>query len=83
MANSQAKVVIVTDFIFLGSNITMDMTVVMKLKKPAPWKTNYNESGQHIKKQRHYSADKSPYSQSYGFSSNYVWMLQLDHKAEC
>ena len=61
----------------------MDMTVFMKLKKPSPWKTNYNESVQHIKKQRHYSADKSPYSQSYGFSSNYEWMLELDHKAEC
>ena len=28
----------------------------------------------HIKKQRHYFADKGPYSQSYGFSSSRVWM---------
>ena len=24
--------------------------------------------------------DKGPYSQSYGFSNNYVWMWELDHK---
>ena len=34
----------------------------------------------HIKKQRHYFADKGPYSQSYGFSSSRVWMWELDHK---
>ena len=33
-----------------------------------------------IKKQRHYSANKGPCSQSYGFSSNHVWMWELDHK---
>ena len=27
-----------------------------------------------IKKQRHYLANKGPYSQSYGFSSSHVWM---------
>ena len=30
--------------------------------------------------QRHYFADKDPYSQSYGFSSSNVWMWELDHK---
>ena len=34
----------------------------------------------YIKKQRHYFANKSPYSQSYGFSSSHVWMWVLDHK---
>ena len=29
---------------------------------------------QHIKKQRHPFADKSPSSQNYGFSSSHVWM---------
>ena len=33
-----------------------------------------------IKKQRHYFADKGPPNQSYGFSSSYVWMWELDHK---
>ena len=31
-------------------------------------------------KQRHYFANKGPYSQSYGFSSGHVWMWELDHK---
>ena len=31
-------------------------------------------------KQRHYFADKSPSSQSYGFSSSQVWMWKLDYK---
>ena len=35
---------------------------------------------QHIKMQRQYFANKGPSSQSYGFSSSHVWMLQLDHK---
>ena len=35
---------------------------------------------QHIKKQRHYSVDKGPSSQSYCFSSSLVWMWELDHK---
>ena len=32
-----------------------------------------------IKKQRHYFADKGPYSQSYGFSSSQLQMQELDH----
>ena len=31
-------------------------------------------------KQRHHFADKGPYSQSYGFTSSYVWMWELDRK---
>ena len=33
----------------------------------APWKTIYDQSRQHIKKQRHYFVHKDPSSQSYGF----------------
>ena len=29
---------------------------------------------EHIKKQRHYFANKDPSSQGYGFSSGHVWM---------
>ena len=35
---------------------------------------------QHIKKQRHYFANKGLSSQSYGFSSSHVWKWELDHK---
>ena len=46
----------------------------------APWKKSYDQSRQHIKKQRHYFANKGPSSQGYGFSSGHVWMWGLDYK---
>ena len=49
-------------------------------KTLAPWKKSYDQPRQHIKKQRHYSSNKGPSSQSYGFSSSHVWMWELDHK---
>jgi len=36
-------------------------------KTLAPWKKSYEQPRQHIKKQRHYFADKGPSSQSYDF----------------
>ena len=33
---------------------------------------------QHIKKQRHYFANKGPSSQGYGFSSGHIWVCELD-----
>ena len=46
----------------------------------APWKKSYDQTRQHIKKQRHCFANKGPSSQSYGFSSHHVWMWELDYK---
>ena len=46
----------------------------------APWKKSYNRPRQHIKKQRHYFANKGPSSQNYDFSSSNVWMWELDYK---
>ena len=46
----------------------------------APWKKSYDQPRQNIKKQRHYFANKSPSSQSYGFSTSHLWMWELDHK---
>ena len=71
----------VTDFIFLGSKITADSACSHEIQKTlAPWKESYDKPKQHIKKQRHYIADKGPSSQSYGFSSSHAWMCELDHK---
>ena len=56
------------------------VTAAMKLKDACPWKKNYDKPRQHIKKQRHYFANKSPYSQNYGFSGSHVGMWELDHK---
>ena len=56
------------------------VTAAMNLKKMlAPWKKSYDQPRQHIKKQRHYFANKGPSSQSYGFSSGNVWMRELDY----
>ena len=49
------------------------VTAVIKLKD-APWKKSYDQPRQHIKKQRHYFANKGLSSQSYGFSSSHVWI---------
>ena len=46
----------------------------------APWKESYDQSREHIKKQRYYFANKGPCSQIYGFSNSHVWMWELDHK---
>ena len=46
----------------------------------ASWKKSYDQPRQHIKKQRHYFANKGSSSQGYGFSSGYVWMWELDYK---
>ena len=51
-----------------------------KIKTLAPWKKSYNQPRQHIKMQRRHFADRSPYSQSYHFSSSHVWMWELGHK---
>ena len=64
----------VTDFIFLGSKITADGDCSHEIKILAPWKKSYDQPRQHIKKQRHYFANKGLSSQSYGFSSSHVWM---------
>ena len=45
-----------------------------------PWKKSYDHPRQHIKKQRHYFANKGPSSQGYGFSSGHVWMWELGYK---
>ena len=46
----------------------------------APWKENYDQPAQLIKKWRHYFVNKGPSGESYGFSSNHVWMRDSDYK---
>ena len=70
----------VTDFIFLGSKITADGDCSHEITTPAPWKKSYDQPRQHIKKRRHYFANKGPSGQSCGFSSSRVWMWELDYK---
>ena len=66
------KVEAVTDFIFLGSKITVDCGCSHEIKTFAPWKENYDQPSQYIKKQRYHFAGKVLNSQNYDFSSSHV-----------
>ena len=46
------------DFIFWGSKITADGDCSHEIKRLVPWKKSYDQPRQHIKKQRHYFANK-------------------------
>ena len=48
-----------------------------------PWKKSYDQSRQHIKKQRNYFANKGPSSHSCGFSLKYGCQSWTIKKAEC
>ena len=52
----------------------------MKLKDAFFLEEKLCKPRQHIKKQRHYFANKGPSSQSSGFSCNHVWTWELDSK---
>ena len=65
---------------FLGLQNHWMVDAAMKLKVLAPWGKSYDQPRQHLKKQRHYFANKGPSTQSFGFSSSHVWMWELDHK---
>ena len=55
--------------LFWGAPKSLQMvTAAMKLKDA------YDQPIHHIKKQRHYFANKIPSSQGYGFSSGHVWI---------
>ena len=71
----------VADLILGDSKITTDSDCSHEIKKTsASWKKSYDQPRQHIKKQRHYFANKGPSSQRYGFSSSHVRMWELDYK---
>ena len=52
----------------------------MKLKDSCSLVKSYDQPRQHIKKQRHYFANKGLSSQSYSFSTGHVWTWELDYK---
>ena len=65
----------------LGAPKSLQMVIQPWNKKMlTPWKKSYDQPGQHIKKQRHYFANKGPSSQGYDFSSSHVWMWELHYK---
>ena len=71
----------VTDFILGGSKITADCDCSHEIKRHLLLgRKVMTKPRQHIKKQRHYFANKGPSSQGFGFSSSHVWMWELDYK---
>ena len=68
-------------FIFWGSKIPTDGDCSHEIKRHLllgrKVMTNLDSI---LKKQRYYFANKGPYSQSYGFPSSHVWILELDYK---
>ena len=67
-------VITVSDFIFGGSKITADGECSHEIKRHLFLGGKAMTNLEHIKKQRHYFANKGPSSQSYGFSSSHVFM---------
>ena len=56
------------------------VTAAMKLRCLLLGRKSMTNPDSIFKKKRHYFANKSPCSQSYGFSSSHVWMWELDYK---
>ena len=65
----------VRDFILGRSKFTADGDCSHEIKKTLdPWKKSYDQPRQHIKKQRHYFANKCPSSQHCIFSNRHARM---------
>ena len=64
----------VTDLILLGSKITADGDCSNEIKRRSLVGRKAMSNLDSILKSKHYSSDRGPSSQSYGFSSSHVWM---------
>ena len=71
-----------TDLIFLGSKITADGDWSHGIKRRLPLGRKAVVNIDSILKSGDITANKGPCSQSYGFSSNHVWMWELGHKED-
>ena len=65
------------NFILLGSKIGVDGDSSHKIKRCLLQKKSYDRLRE---PQRYHFADKSPCSQSCGFSGSHIWMWELNHK---
>ena len=72
MANRWGKMETVRDFIFLGSQITVDGACSHEIKRHMLLGRKTMTNLDSILKSRGITADKGPSSQSYGFSSSHV-----------
>ena len=74
MGNRWGTVETVSDCFGGLPKITADGDCSHEIKMLTLWKESYDQPRQHIKKQRHYFANKCPSNQGYGFCSSHVWM---------
>ena len=66
-----------------GSKVTADGDYSHEIKILAPWKKNYDKPRQHIKKQRHYFANKGLVKAMVFPVVMSGWESQIIKKAEC
>ena len=70
------NVEVVTDFLFLSCKITADGDYSHEIRNclllDRKRRFFYDKPRQCVEKQRHYSADKGPYSQDYGLPSGHI-----------
>ena len=64
----------VSDFIFLGSKISVDGDCSHEIKRRLLLGRKVMTNLDSILKSRHFFVSKGPSSQSYGFSSGHIWM---------
>ena len=68
----------------LGSKITADVDCSREIGMFASWPESYDKPREFVsaEEQRHYSADKGPYSQGSGLPSGHARLWKLDHKED-
>ena len=75
MANRLGEMETVTDFIFLGSKITVDSDCCLEIKRCLLLGRKAMINLDSILKSKRYQfTNKGPSSQNYGFPSSHVWM---------
>ena len=72
MQTDGGKMETVTDFIFLGFKITVDGDCSHEIKRLLLLRRKAMTNLDRVLKNGDVTADKGPYSQSYGFSSSHV-----------
>ena len=80
IANRRGKVEAVADFTFSGSKIIVDGDCSHDIKRHLLHGRKAMTNLDSTWKTRDITANKGPYSQSYGFSRSHVWMWEVDYK---
>ena len=73
-ASRRGKVEIVTDFLFSGYKVTADGDCSLEIRRQLLLGRKAMTNLDSVLKSRHYSADKGPFSHSYGLSSGHKWL---------